>query len=66
MKEYDQAHTCHYDPDIANMFSGLRYSAVSKINTRFLEKSRLEKNLKRCVQQIMAYLSISFTDRNFR
>ena len=43
--------------EIGDLFGGLSYSAVSKINTRFSENLNINKKLRRGVQEIMAYLS---------
>ena len=42
---------------IGDLFGKLSYSAVSKVNTRFSEKLRTDKKLRRGVQKIMEHLS---------
>ena len=54
--ERGQALTCDNNTDRANFFLG-GYSAVTKINTRFLEKLKTDKKLRMGVQEIIEHLS---------
>jgi hypothetical protein len=44
-------------PLAIDLFAGLSYSAVTKVNTRFSDKLRKDKKLRRGSQEILGYLS---------
>jgi len=43
--------------EIGDLFGGLSYSAVSKINTRFSDTLKTDEKLRRGVREIMEHLS---------